>query len=72
MAAHDGDHGSSVSFMARRVAPVVNVKVPLAGLPKELEGFHHRPDQRHPRGAKPSSGIFVEAIVDSGIACTPT
>src|SRR2546426_12104036 len=26
-------------FMARRVAPVVNVKVPLAGLPKELEGF---------------------------------
>ena len=26
-------------FMARRVAPVVNVNVPLAGLPKELEGF---------------------------------
>ncbi|TMG90916.1 MAG: metallophosphoesterase [Betaproteobacteria bacterium] len=26
-------------FMARRVAPVVNVSVPLAGLPKELEGF---------------------------------
>src|SRR5882672_4874676 len=26
-------------FMARRVAPVVDVKVPLAGLPKELEGF---------------------------------
>ncbi len=26
-------------FMARRVAPVVNVEVPLAGLPKELEGF---------------------------------
>jgi uncharacterized protein len=26
-------------YMARRVAPVVNVKVPLAGLPKELEGF---------------------------------
>ena len=25
--------------MARRTAPVVNVKVPLAGLPKELEGF---------------------------------
>jgi predicted MPP superfamily phosphohydrolase len=25
--------------MARRVAPVVNVNVPLAGLPKELEGF---------------------------------
>jgi predicted MPP superfamily phosphohydrolase len=26
-------------FMARRVAPVVDVVVPLAGLPKELEGF---------------------------------
>jgi len=26
-------------FMARRVAPVLNVEVPLAGLPKELEGF---------------------------------
>jgi predicted MPP superfamily phosphohydrolase len=26
-------------FMARRTAPVVNVEVPLAGLPKELEGF---------------------------------
>src|SRR5437870_6568563 len=26
-------------FMARRVAPVVNVSVPLAGLPKGLEGF---------------------------------
>jgi len=26
-------------FMARRTAPVVNVNVPLAGLPKELEGF---------------------------------
>src|SRR6266581_4807386 len=26
-------------FMARRVAPVVDVEVPLAGLPKELEGF---------------------------------
>jgi predicted MPP superfamily phosphohydrolase len=26
-------------FMARRVAPVVNVEVPLADLPKELEGF---------------------------------
>jgi len=26
-------------YMARRVAPVVNVQVPLAGLPKELEGF---------------------------------
>jgi hypothetical protein len=26
-------------FMARRTAPVVNVKVPLANLPKELEGF---------------------------------
>jgi len=26
-------------FLARRVAPVVNVNVPLAGLPKELEGF---------------------------------
>ena len=26
-------------FMARRVAPVVNVNVPLAGLPKELQGF---------------------------------
>jgi predicted MPP superfamily phosphohydrolase len=26
-------------FMARRVAPVVNVEVPLANLPKELEGF---------------------------------
>jgi predicted MPP superfamily phosphohydrolase len=26
-------------FMARRVAPVVNVEVPLTGLPKELEGF---------------------------------
>jgi predicted MPP superfamily phosphohydrolase len=26
-------------FMARRVAPVVEVTVPLAGLPKELEGF---------------------------------
>ena len=26
-------------FMARRVAPVVDVKVPLAGLPRELEGF---------------------------------
>jgi predicted MPP superfamily phosphohydrolase len=26
-------------FMARRVAPVVDVEVPLAGLPSELEGF---------------------------------
>jgi len=26
-------------FMARRTAPVVKVEVPLAGLPKELEGF---------------------------------
>src|SRR5260370_29664581 len=26
-------------FMARRTAPVVNVEVPLADLPKELEGF---------------------------------
>src|SRR5258706_6624150 len=26
-------------FMARRVAPVVNVEVPLADLPEELEGF---------------------------------
>ena len=26
-------------FMARRTAPVVNVEVPLANLPKELEGF---------------------------------
>jgi predicted MPP superfamily phosphohydrolase len=26
-------------FMARRVAPVVNVEIALAGLPKELEGF---------------------------------
>jgi predicted MPP superfamily phosphohydrolase len=26
-------------FMARRVAPVVDVEVPIAGLPKELEGF---------------------------------
>ncbi len=26
-------------FMARRTAPVVDVEVPLAGLPKELEGF---------------------------------
>ena len=50
-------------FMARRVAPVVNVKVPLAGLPKELEGFTiaqitdihvGQTIKRH----------FVEAIVD--------
>ena len=50
-------------FMARRVAPVVNVDVPLAGLPKELEGFTiaqitdihvGQTIKRH----------FVEAIVD--------
>jgi predicted MPP superfamily phosphohydrolase len=50
-------------FMARRVAPVVDVKVPLAGLPKELEGFTiaQISDLHVGQTIKRS---FVEAIVD--------
>ena len=50
-------------FMARRVAPVVNVKVPLAGLPKELEGFTIAQISDIHVGQTIKRN-FVEAIVD--------
>ena len=50
-------------FMARRVAPVVDVEVPLAGLPKELEGFTIAQISDIHVGATIKRD-FVEAIVD--------
>src|SRR5438132_243855 len=50
-------------FMARRVAPVVDVKVPLAGLPKELEGFTIAQISDIHVGQTIKRN-FVEAIVD--------
>ncbi len=50
-------------FMARRVAPVVNVEVPLAGLPKELEGFTIAQISDIHVGQTIKRN-FVEAIVD--------
>src|SRR6266699_1907 len=50
-------------FMARRVAPVVNVSVPLAGLPKELEGFTIAQISDLHVGQTIKRN-FVEAIVD--------
>ena len=50
-------------FIARRVAPVVNVKVPLAGLPKELEGFTIAQISDIHVGQTIKRN-FVEAIVD--------
>ncbi|HET7199505.1 MAG TPA: metallophosphoesterase, partial [Burkholderiales bacterium] len=50
-------------FMARRVAPVVNVRVPLAGLPEELEGFTIAQISDIHVGQTIKRN-FVEAIVD--------
>jgi len=50
-------------FMARRVAPVVDVEVPLAGLPKALEGFTIAQISDIHVGATIKRD-FVEAIVD--------
>ncbi len=50
-------------FMARRVAPVVNVEVPLAGLAKELEGFTIAQISDIHIGQTIKRN-FVEAIVD--------
>ena len=50
-------------FMARRVAPVVKVKVPLAGLPRELEGFTIAQISDIHVGQTIKRN-FVEAIVD--------
>ncbi len=50
-------------FMARGVAPVVNVNVPLAGLPKELEGFTIAQISDIHVGQTIKRN-FVEAIVD--------
>jgi predicted MPP superfamily phosphohydrolase len=50
-------------FMARRVAPVVNVDIPLAGLPKELEGFTIAQISDIHIG-QTIKRKFVEAIVD--------
>ena len=50
-------------LMARRVAPVVNVKVPLAGLAKELEGFTIAQISDIHVGQTIKRN-FVEAIVD--------
>src|SRR6267142_552087 len=50
-------------FMARRVAPVVDVEVPLAGLPKALEGFTIAPISDIHVGATIKRN-FVDAIVD--------
>ncbi len=50
-------------FMARRTAPVVNVDVPLAGLPKELEGFTIAQISDIHVGQTIKRN-FVEAIVD--------
>jgi predicted MPP superfamily phosphohydrolase len=50
-------------FMARRVAPVVNVEVPLANLPKELEGFTIAQISDIHIGQTIKRN-FVEAIVD--------
>ena len=50
-------------FMARRVAPVVDVEVPLAGLPKALEGFTIAQISDIHVGATIKRN-FVEAIVD--------
>jgi len=50
-------------FMARRVAPVVDVEVPLAGLPKALEGFTIAQISDIHVGATIKRD-FVDAIVD--------
>jgi predicted MPP superfamily phosphohydrolase len=50
-------------FMARRVAPVVDVEVPLAGLPKALEGFTIAQISDIHVGATIKRN-FVDAIVD--------
>ncbi len=50
-------------FMARRVAPVVDVEVPLANLPKELEGFTIAQISDIHIGQTIKRN-FVEAIVD--------
>ncbi|HVQ62330.1 MAG TPA: metallophosphoesterase [Burkholderiales bacterium] len=50
-------------FMARRAAPVNNVDVPLAGLPKELEGFTIAQISDIHVGATIKRN-FVDAIVD--------
>ena len=50
-------------FMARRTAPVVDVEVPLAGLPKELEGFTIAQISDIHVGQTIKRN-FVEAIVD--------
>src|SRR5258707_96642 len=50
-------------FMARRTAPVVNVEVPLANLPKELEGFTIAQISDIHVGQTIKRN-FVEAIVD--------
>jgi predicted MPP superfamily phosphohydrolase len=50
-------------FMARRVAPVVDVEVPLAGLPEALEGFTIAQISDIHVGATIKRN-FVDAIVD--------